>query len=326
MSDAGRSVDLAPLLAAAGTALAGSDSLDAGLAGLLDAAAEALGADSGVILVADPDRAGLGVGARAGIDEATADALAVAAADPERACGRAMARRELILEGSAAYAPLVVRREGSHLVLGVLAVDRSTGASFDGDRVVLEAVAALAAAAIDRARLGSLAIERSEWFERIAHADPLTGLANARTFARVLELELARAGRQRGEVSVAVFDVDGLARMNSESGNDAGDDVLREVAAVIAESIRLVDTVARRRDDEFALVAPGAAGLTVARRILDGVAASPSLAGRGVSVSAGIARFPVDGTTAEELLDAALRALAGAKAGGPASIAEAIAG
>ena len=138
--------------------------------------------------------------------------------------------------------------------------------------MVLQAIADLAAVAVDRARLGSLAAERSEWFERLAHTDPLTGLANTRTLGRVLELELARAARQGGEVSVALIDVDGLTGVNEASGHEAGDDVLRAVATVLAESVRLVDTVARYGGDEFVLIAPGAAGMTVAQRVLDGVA------------------------------------------------------
>src|SRR3972149_6173757 len=63
---------------------------------------------------------------------------------------------------------------------------------------------------------------RAEWFERLAHTAPLTGLANARTLARVLELEVARAGRQGSEVSVAVFDVDGFAAANAAAGTRAG--------------------------------------------------------------------------------------------------------
>ena len=127
----------------------------------------------------------------------------------------------------------------------------------DDERAALRRVAALIAVAIDRARLGSMVAERSEWFERMAHTDPLTGLANERTFARILELELARAGRQGGEVSLAVFDVDGLTATNEAAGHAVGDDVLRAVAAVLAESVRLVDTVARVGGDEFVLVAPG---------------------------------------------------------------------
>ena len=91
----------------------------------------------------------------------------------------------------------------------------------------------------------------------MAHTDPLTGLANERTVGRVLELELARAGRQGSEVSFAMFDVDDFRATNREGGHEAGDDVLRRVAAVLAESVRLVDTVGRIGGDEFVLIAPG---------------------------------------------------------------------
>jgi diguanylate cyclase (GGDEF)-like protein len=326
VSDAAQPSPSQLVLSAAAHALARADSLEAGLAGLLAATAKAIGADGGAILAADPDRAGLVPIAAFGVEAGTARALAEAASGDHPAA-RAIARREITTEGTSTYAPLVIRRDGGHVGLGVLAIERPDAAPLSAtERAILEAAADLIAATLDRSRMGSLAVERSEWFQRISHTDPLTGLANARTFSRVLELELARAGRQRGEVSVAVFDVDGLGRLNIEAGHDTGDDVLREVAAVLAESIRLVDTVARWGPDEFALVAPGSAGLTVARRVLDGIARVPSLAGRGITVSAGLARFPADGTTGEELLDAAARALGSAKAGGPASIAEAITG
>ena len=315
------------VLTAAASALAGNERLEDGLAGLLAATAASLGAAGGAVLLADPDRAGLATGASLGLDAETVAALAEAAGSEDHAAGQALARRELTEADGAVFAPLVVRRDGAPLGLGILALDRPGRTTLSSsERVVLAAAAGLAAAVVDRARLASLAVERSEWFQRISHTDPLTGLANARTFERVLELELARAARQRGEISVAIFDVDGLARTNSESGHDAGDDVLREIAAVLAESIRLVDTIARRGADEFALIAPGSAGLTVARRVLDSVARDPKLAGGSITVSAGIAQFPTDGTTGDELLAAADRALASAKSSGPASIAEALAG
>jgi diguanylate cyclase (GGDEF)-like protein len=158
--------------------------------------------------------------------------------------------------------------------------------------------------------------ERSEWFERMAHTDPLTGLANERTFSRILELELARAGRQGGEVSLVIFDVDGQTATNEAVGHAAGDDVLRAVAAVLAESVRLVDTVARIGGDEFVLVAPGAAGTVVAQRVLDGIAALPARDGRSISVSAGVAKFPSDAGTAEDLKTAANAALDAARTAG----------
>ncbi|MEI7744683.1 MAG: GGDEF domain-containing protein, partial [Chloroflexota bacterium] len=151
--------------------------------------------------------------------------------------------------------------------------------------------------------------------------DPLTGLANARTVGRVLELEVARAARQGSEVSVAVFDVDGFRELNATAGSRAGDHVLRQVAAVLAESVRLVDTIARTGGDEFVLVAPGAAGVTVARRVLDGVAKLGDFDGHPVSVSAGIARFPKDGDAPEAIIAAARTAVASVN--GKAEIAEA---
>ena len=147
----------------------------------------------------------------------------------------------------------------------------------------------------------------------MAHTDALTGLANERTIARILELELARAARQGSEVSLAMFDVDDFQATNRSGGHEAGDDVLRRVAAVLAESVRLVDTVGRIGGDEFVLVAPGSAGMTVAQRVLDGIQALPAVAGRPITVSAGVVRFPADGDSSESLIAAATSALARAR-------------
>jgi diguanylate cyclase (GGDEF)-like protein len=138
-----------------------------------------------------------------------------------------------------------------------------------------------------------------------------------------MDLELARAARQGSEVTLAMFDVDDLTGINDAVGRAAGDDVLREVAAVVGESVRYVDTVARWGGDEFMVVAPGEKGTTVARRIVDAVAARSKAIDRQFSVSAGLARFPVDGKTGEELVDAAMAALRAAQASGPGTLAEA---
>jgi diguanylate cyclase (GGDEF)-like protein len=94
------------------------------------------------------------------------------------------------------------------------------------------------------------------------------------------------------------------------------------VAAVLAESVRLVDTVGRIGGDEFVLIAPGAAGAVVARRVQEGIAALPAVAGRVVSVSAGVASFPTDGSDAESLIAAATAALDRARGSGSGSVAE----
>jgi diguanylate cyclase (GGDEF)-like protein len=175
-------------------------------------------------------------------------------------------------------------------------------------------VADLAASAVHQTRLEQALAERSDWYDRVAHTDPLTGLANRRTFDRVLELEIARAGRQQSPVSLAIFDIDDLATINEAHGANVGDDVLREVASTLADCVRLVDTVARYGRDEFVLVAPGAAGRTVAQRVVDAVAAlQPGSSTPPIDLRVGLAVFPTDGATADALLQAAERALAVAK-------------
>ena len=219
---------------------------------------------------------------------------------------------------AATVRPLSVNRGGIDIPVGVLLLVWHEPMSLTADDAsTIAALADLIAVAVDRGRLASMILERSEWFERMAHTDPLTGLANERTFGRVLELELARAARQGSEISLAIFDVDGLTAINDTFGHGVGDDVLRAVASVLAESVRLVDTVARAGGDEFVLIAPGAAGPAVAQRVLDGVLAGAPVGGAAVSVSVGVVRFPADGTTAQELLAAANTALQQARATGP---------
>jgi diguanylate cyclase (GGDEF)-like protein len=319
-------------LATSATALAHAGDVDPTLSTLLGAAAGATGAPLGVAFLEDPDRPGLQLSASFGMSP-EADKTFEAAVNGE---GHpvAVAARELTASFGSdipssdgakmvdALLPLVVRHDGVDMGVGVLAFAWPAPHTFsDDDRLVLQAIADLAAVAVDRARLSSLAAERSEWFERMAHTDPLTGLANTRTLGRVLELELARAARQGGEVSVALIDIDGLTGVNEASGHEAGDDVLRAVASVLAESVRLVDTVARYGGDEFVLIAPGAAGMTVAQRVLDGVAGLAEQHGRQISVSVGLAHFPSDGASSEELLAAAEAALVAARDAGPGKLA-----
>jgi diguanylate cyclase (GGDEF)-like protein len=308
---------LADLLARAATTLAAGDDLDASVGQLLEIAAESVGSPFAAVTLQDPDRAELQVAVTFGAGSEVRADLETAVASPASPVATTAADRVARLGDGFIHLPLTVGRGGIDQLVGVLSLARDGDAEpEDEERTTLGAFAALISVAIDRARVGSMVAERSEWFERMAHTDPLTGLANERTFSRILELELARAGRQGGEVSLAVFDVDDLTALNDAAGPGAGDDVLRSVAAVLAESVRLVDTVARIGGDEFVLVAPGAAGMTVAQRVVDGVAALPGSAGRKISVSAGVARFPTDAATAEDLRAAAETALATARAAG----------
>jgi len=328
----------ARLLGEVTAALARSGTVDDALGRLLTLAGSVAGAPVAVLVLQDSDRPDLQLVLSIGLDDARRMAVEATLGDDtdliptvarDVSARQATAGSFVTAAGveSADARPLVVRRDSLDLPLGVLAVAWDGPSALTEDATsALDAIADACAVAIDRGRLASLVAERSEWFERMAHSDPLTGLANQRTFARVLELELARAGRQGGEVSVAIFDIDDFAATNATAGHEAGDDVLRMVAAVLAESVRLVDTVARSGGDEFVVVAPGAAGTTVARRVLDGVAALDPVQGRQISISAGIARFPEDGTSADELLGAAQSALERARSRGRGTLASATVG
>ena len=320
-------------LASAVAAVASGSELDSTLETVLAAAVEGLGAMTGAILVQDPERPGLQLTAWQGLDGPAATRLAADAQDPADPFAVAAATRIATYDREAAmadgttfvgaYVPLITASNGVEVALGSLGLGWPAPHDVgETDREVIDAMAALAAIALDRSRLSSVTAERSEWFERMAHTDPLTGLANERTVVRILELELARAARQGSELSLALFDVDDFRSMNEDGGHGAGDDVLRRVASVLADSVRLVDTVGRIGGDEFVLVAPGSAGGTVARRIIDGIASLPPVAGRSVTVSAGVARFPTDASDADGLIAAATEALDRARGEGAGSVSE----
>lgn len=332
MSTDGQTNDPRVSLPAAIEAVAGGVTLEDMLHGVLAASVAGLGATMGAIFLSDPDRPGLQIVASHGMDEAALSRLAIDVADPADPFTTAAVSRIVTFDREAsmpdgspfigAYLPLIVSTAGVQTTLGSVGLGWPAPRVLDlAERETLTALASLAAVAVDRARLASTAAERSEWFERMAHTDPLTGLANERTVGRILELELARAGRQGSEVSFAMFDIDDFQATNRESGNEAGDDVLRLVASVLAESVRLVDTVGRIGGDEFVLVAPGSAGSMVAKRILAGIAALPAVAGRPITVSAGVARFPADGTDSAALIAVATEGLARAQAEGRGTVA-----
>jgi diguanylate cyclase (GGDEF)-like protein len=321
----------ATLISAVAAALAHAGDLDTAVATIADAATSALGVELVAVFARDPDEQpadggglelvesrglpGDGESAFAAAVRSGPHPIAQVARTREPAWGREAASEAGTLV--AADLPLAVTRDGVDVPLGVVSFGWPEQHEITHvERGLATAIADLLAVAIDRARLATLVTERSEWYERMSQSDALTGLANARTLGRVLELEVARASRQSSGLAVAIFDVDRFATLNEAAGKAVGDDVLRAVASVLAQSVRLVDTVARWGGDEFVLVAPGTAGTTVAERVLEGVASLPAIDGTAISVSAGVARFPADGATADELISSAHDALARAKDAG----------
>jgi diguanylate cyclase (GGDEF)-like protein len=90
----------------------------------------------------------------------------------------------------------------------------------------------------------------------LARRDPLTGLLNRRTFLERLDEERRRALRSGHPLTLAYFDLDGFKSVNDTLGHEAGDTLLREVAAACTASLRSTDTVGRLGGDEFCLILP----------------------------------------------------------------------
>lgn len=222
---------------------------------------------------------------------------------------------------SCLFSPLVVEDEEGAFLEGVLAL----GWEAEAPPVTavpegILAISDLAAVAIRQARLRNSAWERSDHADRLLHTDRLTGLANRVTFERMLELEIARATRQGTPLAVVLLDVDGLSHIAEGKGARVADEVLRHVAAAVADRVRLLDTVARFGDDEFGVIAPGDAGGLVALRLRDAIAELPPIGEVEVSVSAAVVHHPADGASSADLVAAAERVLDEAKSGGPGSI------
>lgn len=312
------------VLSAGAAALARARDLDTALSVIVEAGAGAVGASVAAVFTQEPEREGIELLLTLGMPEESVAAFAAeVAGNPDHPVHLAVLDRSGSLgrvakgpdgrEMTGVDLPLVVATgDGIEDCIGVLTFGWAGTHTVDTDEeTLLVGVADLVAAGLVMFRTSSMVSERAEWYERVAHTDPLTGLANESTVQRVLELEVARAQRQGSEVSVALFDVDGFRGLNASAGSRAGDLVLRQVASILAESVRLVDTIGRTGADEFVLVAPGSAGVTVARRVMAGIANLDPVEGYEVTVSAGVARFPHDGADAVALLAAARGALTG---------------
>jgi diguanylate cyclase (GGDEF)-like protein len=144
-------------------------------------------------------------------------------------------------------APIVARGE----FLGSLSVSVTSGPErLHPNRELLdrlEGVVAQAASALQTARL-------LDTITYQARHDALTGLANRAVFNERIEQALASAGASGDPVGLFFVDLDDFKSINDEWGHYAGDDVLREVAERLLETVRATDTVARLGGDEFAIV------------------------------------------------------------------------
>ncbi len=198
--------------------------------------------------------------------------------------------------------------------LGVLALDSSQSDAFrDGDLQSLESVADICATAIQNAHY----VER---VKQLAYLDGLTGIFNRRFFElRILE-EIERARRYGTGMAVIMADIDQFKRLNDEFGHVLGDEVLRQVSSLFHQQVRKIDVVCRYGGEEFAILLTQTSAqhaVNIAEKLRKMVAdwQFPGVP-RTVTISAGAAAFPDQGTTRDELVKAADNALYAAKQAG----------
>jgi diguanylate cyclase (GGDEF)-like protein len=156
--------------------------------------------------------------------------------------------------------------------------------------------------------------------ERCAHAllDPLTGLSSYASFAECLPREVRRADRYGGRCSLVVLDLDRFKELNDRHGHATGNELLAAVGRAVLRTKRDTDIAARFGGEELVLLVPGprAEAELLAERVRERVATlTVTRRGREVAttISAGVAEFPADARSAEELFDAADAALYEAK-------------
>lgn len=163
--------------------------------------------------------------------------------------------------------------------------------------------------------------ERIEQAEHLATVDGLTGLYNHRYFQQRLDQELAKAERYEWSLSLIIIDIDYFKQYNDNQGHPAGDRAIQQISQILRKNVRGIDLAARYGGEEFALILVNTGpeeAMAVGERIRKEVEEYP-FAGRDeqptgkVTISLGVAGYPMNAQTKDDLIKMADDALYKAK-------------
>ena len=187
--------------------------------------------------------------------------------------------------------------------LGVLTLHSSRVNAFNKRELQsLESVADICANSIQNAHY----VER---VKQLAYLDGLTGIFNRRFFELRITEEVERSRRYGTAMAVIMADIDQFKRLNDEFGHLLGDEVLRQVSSIFHQQVRKIDIVCRYGGEEFALLLTQTnveQAFAVAEKLRKTIQKwqFPGVP-RAITISAGVAAFPVHGRNRDELVQAA---------------------
>ncbi|MCX5687400.1 MAG: sensor domain-containing diguanylate cyclase [Candidatus Omnitrophica bacterium] len=207
---------------------------------------------------------------------------------------------------------VTVPLKAKNKVIGVLLADNR----FNKKPITIDAVRILTMFA----NQAGLAIENSRLYEQtvvLSNSDSLTGLWNHGYFQYLLGEEIKKSSLAKSYFTLFLIDIDNFKEFNDTYGHQTGDSIIREISKIFRDASRKIDIVARYGGEEFGIILPMTKkeeALVLAERIRKAVETSPGL--KNITISIGVASYPTDCTTKEDLIAKTDKALYEAKRSG----------